>query len=72
MDDAHFKRDLADTLNRHCAESASDTPDFVLAEYMLDCLRAFDKALAARIDWYAEPKLEPGDDHDEEPPFGDD
>lgn len=44
--------DLAATLNRHSAENASNTPDFILAEYLMDCLRAFDMASRHREQWY--------------------
>ena len=43
--------DLRSVLNRHSAENKSDTPDFILARYMLDALAAFEKASRAREDW---------------------
>lgn len=43
---------IATVLNRHSAESASNTPDFILAEYLKDCLRAFDRATNARGHWW--------------------
>ena len=45
-------QDLRSVLNRHSAENQSDTPDFILAQYMLDALAAFEKASRAREDWY--------------------
>ena len=39
-------------LNRACAENGSDTPDFILAMYLTDCLAAFDKATNIREKWY--------------------
>jgi hypothetical protein len=39
-------------LNRYSAENGSDTPDFVLAEYLLGCLLAFDAAVRRREAWY--------------------
>lgn len=47
-----FRRRLAGVLNEFSAENSSDTPDHVLARYLLDCLDAFDRALHARADWY--------------------
>jgi hypothetical protein len=44
-------QDLAEALDRHSAESASGTPDFVLAEYLIDCLAAFDRASASGVRW---------------------
>ena len=50
MDTLH--EDLATVLNKHSAENASDTPDFILAEFLLICLTAFDKACTQREAWY--------------------
>jgi hypothetical protein len=47
-----LRKDLAAVLNRHSAENGSDTPDFILAAYLADCLRAFERASRAREDWY--------------------
>lgn len=37
-----LQTDLAKLLNRHGAENGSGTPDFVLADYLIQCLKAFD------------------------------
>jgi len=56
--DSHdFRTDLEYLINSHSRETKSDTPDFVLARYLDDCLRAFDKAVNARTDWYTKYKL---------------
>lgn len=47
-----FEEELRATLNRHSMENGSDTPDFILAEYLLNCLDAFDTAVTARSTWY--------------------
>lgn len=39
-------------MNRHSLENGSDTPDFLLADYLIHCLEAFDTAVAAREQWY--------------------
>jgi hypothetical protein len=39
-------------INCASAENGSDTPDFILAEYLTDCLAAYDRALVARERWY--------------------
>jgi hypothetical protein len=44
--------EIRETLNRNCAENASNTPDYILAEYLLECLNAFDKAVKTRDSWY--------------------
>lgn len=52
-----FVADIEAAINRYSKESGSDTPDFILAEYLADCLAAFDKSVSRRTEWYApEPK----------------
>lgn len=43
-----LRQDLADVLNRHSREAASGTSDFVLARFLVNCLEAFERAVAAR------------------------
>ena len=40
--------ELQALLNKHSRESASNTPDFILAQYLVACLNAFDIAVAKR------------------------
>ena len=47
-----FRKELEELINRHSLESASDTPDFILAQYLDDCLLAFDLAVRRREQWY--------------------
>lgn len=47
-----MRAELAELLNRYSQENASNTPDFILAEYLLDCLNAFDRAIRRREEWY--------------------
>jgi hypothetical protein len=47
-----LRGDLTDLLNSHSAENASDTPDHILAEYLVRCLDAFDVATLERTRWY--------------------
>lgn len=49
---SELRRELAAVLNRHCAENISNTPDFILAHFLEDCLKAFDTASLQRADWY--------------------
>ncbi len=39
-------------LNKTCQENANDTPDFVLAEYLINCLKAYNEAVKARDKWW--------------------
>lgn len=43
-----FQRELSNLLNTHCAENQSGTPDYILATYLTQCLRAFNEATNAR------------------------
>jgi len=53
-----FTRRLSTLVNELSLEDGSDTPDFVLAEYMKDCMVAFEKAIVWRASLVpsAEPK----------------
>lgn len=47
-----FRPELISLINRHSKDGASETPDFILADYMADCLDAYDKAVTRRSEWY--------------------
>lgn len=47
-----FMDDIQDVINRHSAENISNTPDFILAQYLDQCLNAFDVAVQQRETWY--------------------
>lgn len=49
----NFRVELEALINRHSIENGSDTPDFILADFLLACLRAFDSAARRRTKWYA-------------------
>lgn len=49
---SRLRDDIQQAINKHSIENGSDTPDFILAEYLIDCLRAFDKATVRREEWY--------------------
>lgn len=55
-----FYEDLETLINRHSIENGSNTPDFILAQYLHDCLGAFNNAMIQRDKWYGHK------------PFGDD
>ena len=50
--DAGFRKDVERIINRYSQENGNDTPDFILAEYLTDCLATFDKAVKRRAQWY--------------------
>lgn len=47
-----FRTELEKLINRESRENGSDTPDFILADYLQDCLNSWDKAVSAREKWY--------------------
>ncbi len=47
-----FEKELQELINKHNEESASNTPDFVLAQYLEACLVAFNTATQRRETWY--------------------
>lgn len=50
--ETEFRKELATAINRCSRENGSNTPDFILAEYLSRCLDAYDMALVAREKWY--------------------
>jgi hypothetical protein len=56
-EDTRLRDDIESAINRVSAENGSNTPDFILAQYLIDCLAAYDRAVMAREKWYGrEPK----------------
>jgi len=50
--ETELREAIESAINRCCAENESNTPDFILAEYLTGCLAAFDKAVGTRDRWY--------------------
>ena len=44
--------DLCSAINRNSRENASNTPDYVLASYLYQCLENYEAAVNARERWY--------------------
>lgn len=57
---ARFVRDVASAVNCNSAENTSNTPDFILAEFMVKTLEAYESAVRRRAKWYDKPLEEPG------------
>jgi len=55
----NLRTKIAHVLNEHSAENGSDTPDFILADYLMDCLCAFDRAANRRGDWRSRASIYP-------------
>ncbi len=47
-----FKKELESLLNSYSKENGSNTPDFILAKYLVGCLNAYNKALVERDRWF--------------------
>jgi len=53
--DAHelgFLKQLEHLINRYSVENVSDTPDFILASYVNDCLSNFANTVRERDKWF--------------------
>ena len=50
--DKSFEEELELLINRHSKENESNTPDFILAQYMAGCLAVFNTAVQQRELWY--------------------
>jgi hypothetical protein len=44
----NFQEELENLINRHSKENGSNTPDYILAKYLNDCLDAFNSALQTK------------------------
>ena len=47
-----FSDELEELLHRFGKEKPSDTPDFILANYLINCLKAFNTAHKRRTEWH--------------------
>jgi len=50
-----FQQALEELINNYSIEGGSDTPDFILALYLKECLDAYNKATNRRTGWYKAP-----------------
>lgn len=51
-----FEKELRSLINRHSIENASNTPDYILADFIAHCLIAFNRATHERDRWYGKTK----------------
>lgn len=47
-----LKKQFATIININSAENESNTPDFILAEYLVECLKNYNHTIKAREEWY--------------------
>ena len=48
----NFRKSLVELLNKYSKENDSNTPDFILANYLIKCLDAYNETLQLREKWY--------------------
>lgn len=51
-DGGQFGREIERAINLHSRENGSNTPDFILAAFLVRCLSAWDEAIRRREEWY--------------------
>ncbi len=47
-----FQKQLTQLINSHCLENESNSPDFILAEYIMGCLDSYTNAAKKRDEWH--------------------
>lgn len=52
LDVETFEQALERLLNTYTQENASNTPDFILAQYLVGCLATWNAAVTRREEWY--------------------
>ena len=52
MEEETFEKELRQLLNKYSAENASNTPDFVLAHFVMASLNAFNETTLKRDTWW--------------------
>jgi hypothetical protein len=57
-----FVKDLQRLINRHSMENGSNTPDFLLASFLMEVLKSVDDLIRARDYWYGV-QMKPGQDN---------
>ena len=58
--DTEFQKGLENLINKFSMENESNTPDFLLAKYLRNCLANYNEITKAREAWYGrEPKPVP-------------
>ena len=50
-----LRRELAALLNKYSRENESNTPDFILSNFLLDALDLLDSTIRVREAWYGRP-----------------
>ena len=51
MKEKEFKKELEVLINKYSIENDSNTPDYILANYLFSCLEAYNKSVKSRDKW---------------------
>ena len=46
-----LKEDLAEVLNKHCIDTLCNTPDFILAFYLVSCIESYNSTKIYNEEW---------------------
>jgi hypothetical protein len=52
-----FEKELASLINKFGLDNLSNTPDYILADYLMDCFEIFHNTMNERDEWYNESKM---------------
>jgi hypothetical protein len=52
-----FSDALTTLINQYSMENGSNTPDFILSEFLIRCLQSFDEVTKARTTWYLKEEM---------------
>lgn len=61
MDNKSFKTELTELLNKHSKEKDSNTPDHILADYLISCLEIYNFTTQRAALWHHAPPIYPTD-----------
>lgn len=48
-----FRTDLINSINKNSLENESNTPDFIIAEYLVNCLKNYNETYKMKIEWHS-------------------
>ena len=51
-DNKSLYQEVREVINKHSIENRSNTPDFILSQYLMACLNAFESAVNQREKWH--------------------
>jgi hypothetical protein len=55
-----LQEEITIAINKHCAENVSNTPDFILAQFLMVCLSAFNNTTIMRDKWHSSEAIKKG------------